>query len=309
MCTSPHLLHKASLHITMTSSFGSAKPQVSPHSALRLHRSAQATSTFTLRSAAPSAALFRSINAPISPTDPSPHTRAAIRMDHSACTLPQPSPYTHPAVSPPAITYRPTPGMTRPPQLPRPASGRPPQPGATAPAGKKKWTVYGALPGQELPPASSSDIPREALPKPALEVTLAPGDVLYLPRGTVHEAQALDQGSSHVTISSYQQWSWKDLLDRVMGNLAVRSLRLHAAPRGPRCVASHTRTPPRLRSPTEQSRQACADALAGAVLDRPPPPHRVAIAAMHAAVLSRQGTTVALPPCLTPRLRPGNRLP
>lgn len=88
-------------------------------------------------------------------------------------------------------------------------------------AGKKRWTVYGALPGQELPPASSSDIPRGALPPPALEVTLHPGDVLYLPRGHVHEAHALEAGSSHVTISSYQQWSWKDLLDRVIGNLAV----------------------------------------------------------------------------------------
>lgn len=89
-------------------------------------------------------------------------------------------------------------------------------------AGKKKWTVYGALPGQELPPASSSDIPRGALPPPALEVTLEPGDVLYLPRGHVHEAQALDgAASAHVTISSYQQWTWKDVLERVIGNLAV----------------------------------------------------------------------------------------
>ena len=33
-------------------------------------------------------------------------------------------------------------------------------------------------------------MPRDELPPPAMEVTLRPGDVLYLPRGTPHEAVA-----------------------------------------------------------------------------------------------------------------------
>jgi hypothetical protein len=30
--------------------------------------------------------------------------------------------------------------------------------------------------------------------------------VLYLPRGTIHQAIATDEGSTHLTISTYQNW-------------------------------------------------------------------------------------------------------
>lgn len=33
------------------------------------------------------------------------------------------------------------------------------------------------------------------------------GDVLYLPRGTVHQAVAQTEDSSHLTLSSYQRWT------------------------------------------------------------------------------------------------------
>lgn len=33
------------------------------------------------------------------------------------------------------------------------------------------------------------------------------GDVLYLPRGTVHQAVAQAEDSSHLTLSSYQRWT------------------------------------------------------------------------------------------------------
>lgn len=33
------------------------------------------------------------------------------------------------------------------------------------------------------------------------------GDVLYLPRGTVHQAVAQSEDSSHLTLSSYQRWT------------------------------------------------------------------------------------------------------
>ncbi len=43
------------------------------------------------------------------------------------------------------------------------------------------------------------------------------GDVLYLPRGTVHQAEASADGpSSHVTISTYQHWAWGDLATHVL---------------------------------------------------------------------------------------------
>ena len=34
------------------------------------------------------------------------------------------------------------------------------------------------------------------------------GDVLYLPRGTVHQARAQTRASSHVTLSTYQRWTY-----------------------------------------------------------------------------------------------------
>jgi hypothetical protein len=45
-----------------------------------------------------------------------------------------------------------------------------------------------------------------------VQVLLQAGDVLYLPRGTVHQAQAQDGESSHLTISTYQRWSYGDYL-------------------------------------------------------------------------------------------------
>ena len=46
------------------------------------------------------------------------------------------------------------------------------------------------------------------------EIDLAPGDVLYFPRGTVHQAMAQDASHSlHLTFSTYQRHTWRDLLE------------------------------------------------------------------------------------------------
>ena len=52
--------------------------------------------------------------------------------------------------------------------------------------------------------------------EPVLEVTLNAGDLLYFPRGFVHQANALpDTHSLHITISTYQCNSWYDLMKTV----------------------------------------------------------------------------------------------
>lgn len=52
--------------------------------------------------------------------------------------------------------------------------------------------------------------------KPILEVVLEAGDLLYFPRGFIHQGDCLpDAYSLHITISSYQKNSWGDLLQRV----------------------------------------------------------------------------------------------
>ena len=90
--------------------------------------------------------------------------------------------------------------------------------GAGTRAGRKRWKVYSPPEGAELPCVSSDDIDRSALPvQPLLEATLQPGDVLYLPRGYIHEAEACEGGpSTHLTVSSYQDWSRFDLLAQCM---------------------------------------------------------------------------------------------
>ncbi len=49
------------------------------------------------------------------------------------------------------------------------------------------YTCCIAAPDMPLPPAASL---QELLGEPVLEVTMNPGDVMYLPRGTPHQAEA-----------------------------------------------------------------------------------------------------------------------
>eukprot|EP00730_Choanoeca_flexa_P016067 TRINITY_DN7517_c0_g1_i3.p1 TRINITY_DN7517_c0_g1~~TRINITY_DN7517_c0_g1_i3.p1 ORF type:complete len:459 (+),score=112.68 TRINITY_DN7517_c0_g1_i3:42-1418(+) len=81
--------------------------------------------------------------------------------------------------------------------------------------GKKKWKLYKPL--EELAVSYSTDLPHEAIGKPIAEIELSPGDVLYFPRGQVHEAVASGEGhSTHVTISTYQEWSLATLMVNVL---------------------------------------------------------------------------------------------
>jgi lysine-specific demethylase/histidyl-hydroxylase NO66 len=89
--------------------------------------------------------------------------------------------------------------------------------------GRKRWKVYEPLSKAErLPRASSSDYTEDDLKgvEPVLDVILEPGDVLYMPRGWIHQAVTLpgggkkDEGHSlHLTVSAMQQWAWVDLME------------------------------------------------------------------------------------------------
>jgi hypothetical protein len=65
---------------------------------------------------------------------------------------------------------------------------------------------------------------QDSLGKPVLEVELCVGDVLYMPRGTVHQATAQTGDSSHLTISTYQRCSYADLATHL---LQVHHAQLH----------------------------------------------------------------------------------
>jgi hypothetical protein len=97
--------------------------------------------------------------------------------------------------------------------------------------GSKRWNLWDHLhmPHEAdevaplpLPEEYSHDIDRELLPtivtgSPSCQsVLLEEGDILYLPRGTIHEAVALKQFSTHATISVYQHYNYKAVISRML---------------------------------------------------------------------------------------------
>ncbi|CAF1551321.1 unnamed protein product, partial [Adineta ricciae] len=81
--------------------------------------------------------------------------------------------------------------------------------------GKKHWRVYKPLNDDEvLPLKSSGDLDKNILNgiKPCIDVVLEAGDLLYMPRGYIHQGNTLDDAHSlHLTVSCYQQHTWGDL--------------------------------------------------------------------------------------------------
>lgn len=75
----------------------------------------------------------------------------------------------------------------------------------------------------------STDNRRPVEDNPVLDITLQPGDVLYMPRGWIHQARTPDQNnehSLHLTISCMQNWSWADYMELLIPEalaLAIKS--------------------------------------------------------------------------------------
>ncbi len=64
-----------------------------------------------------------------------------------------------------------------------------------------------------------SDGRRQILDDPVLDVILQPGDLLYIPRGWIHQAITLPrekEPSLHLTISCMQRWAWADLMELII---------------------------------------------------------------------------------------------
>ncbi|KAL0045819.1 hypothetical protein WJX82_005646 [Trebouxia sp. C0006] len=82
--------------------------------------------------------------------------------------------------------------------------------------GSKRWRLYNPRKGFALPAQPSGDLPEDTLGDPIMDVTLQVGDVLYMPRGTVHQAVAQKDASTHLTISTYQNHSVGTLAQAVL---------------------------------------------------------------------------------------------
>jgi hypothetical protein len=82
-------------------------------------------------------------------------------------------------------------------------------------SGYKRWRAYAPRGWHALPRFSSGNFNESQadLGRKILDHVLAPGDILYLPRGTIHQAEALeDEHSLHLTLSSHQRCTWLDLI-------------------------------------------------------------------------------------------------
>jgi len=73
--------------------------------------------------------------------------------------------------------------------------------------GQKRWKLYSSVDSTHvLPRYSSKDFDLSELGDVTFDQVLQPGDLLYLPRGVIHEAQSLpDEDSLHITISANQR--------------------------------------------------------------------------------------------------------
>jgi len=84
--------------------------------------------------------------------------------------------------------------------------------------GSKHWKLYSPREeGERLPRHSSANLAQEEVGEPILETTMHPGDMIYMPRGTIHQGNCLaEEHSLHITISCYQLNSWTDLLEKLL---------------------------------------------------------------------------------------------
>ena len=94
--------------------------------------------------------------------------------------------------------------------------------------GAKSWRIYPAREAMPCGIEDSQPIPRERLGAPLRACRLTAGDLLYLPRGYVHEAHATDASSVHVTVG-VRSFTWTDLLSEMLAAASQENLELQKA--------------------------------------------------------------------------------
>lgn len=91
-------------------------------------------------------------------------------------------------------------------------------------SGTKRWRIYDMtlerpLRGQAFSPEAHATGPL------TMELVLEPGDLLYLPRGLMHEASTTDTASCHITLGLLPT-TWTDLLLEVVAQVALEDAEL-----------------------------------------------------------------------------------
>jgi ribosomal protein L16 Arg81 hydroxylase len=80
--------------------------------------------------------------------------------------------------------------------------------------GCKNWKIYGCHVIFPIHPPTDP-ISRRAAGRPQKEFLLAPGDLIYIPRGFLHEAHAGGESSLHLTLS-VETVTWRDLFSEIL---------------------------------------------------------------------------------------------
>lgn len=81
--------------------------------------------------------------------------------------------------------------------------------------GQKHWRVYEPrTPSEYLARDSSINFSQDEIGEPILDCILEAGEMLYFPRGYIHQGVAIDgKHSLHITVSMYQKNSFADLME------------------------------------------------------------------------------------------------
>lgn len=103
--------------------------------------------------------------------------------------------------------------------------------------GAKDWKIY--RPEVYLPLENQRpEVKVEALGRPILTARLKSGDVLYVPRGFIHEGSTEDAPSLHLTVGMHP-FRWIDAMKEVLDLAAAENVELRRAIPGPIMSAKH----------------------------------------------------------------------
>lgn len=95
--------------------------------------------------------------------------------------------------------------------------------------GRKHWKLYSPrVPAEVLARVSSPNFTQDEIGSPILDVILEPGDLLYFPRGIIHQASTVPgHNSLHITMSVYQKNCWADLLEVFFPHALAQAAETH----------------------------------------------------------------------------------
>ncbi|NVJ61925.1 MAG: hypothetical protein HWE27_16155 [Gammaproteobacteria bacterium] len=84
--------------------------------------------------------------------------------------------------------------------------------------GRKRWRLYDFVVDKPCKESDRIKLHHEKLGRPIIDVTLEPGDVLYVPRGMPHKPECEDSDSLHLTVGITTH-TWANTFDRVIEKL------------------------------------------------------------------------------------------